>query len=326
MTDEQKRILDAFHSWYERLDKRTETGGRPSKGLIAATLVLLERLKSEPSLDPKRHTTDKGAQVKSASGTKVAKILNELGESRCVSREGGRTSRGTLPKVTSLLETLEENAFSKLSKDDRIIAIVEMQRHLAAEMSAILDLDRLVLPYAKDKPTRTILSDLFESARLAGKEAAIAEYLVGAKLSLRFPNVSIRNTSFTTADTSDDEPGDFVVNDFSIHVTIAPSASLIEKCRKNVDNNYRPLILVTPDVVDRTRQSVYPYSAQIEVLALEDFSSQNIDEISEFSTGNLRTQLIKLIERYNDRVTEVDPDSSKVIELPRKLKQKRHKK
>ena len=49
----------------------------------------------------------------------------------------------------------------------------------------------------------------------------MAQYLVGAKLSIRFPNIEIRNDISSTQDEISGSPGDFVVNDAAFHVTVA---------------------------------------------------------------------------------------------------------
>jgi ubiquinone/menaquinone biosynthesis C-methylase UbiE len=54
--------------------------------------------------------------------------------------------------------------------------------------------------YYPEESTAHFIHELLEEARSRGKEAQLAQYLVGAKLQLRFPEEAIDNYSYSTAD------------------------------------------------------------------------------------------------------------------------------
>lgn len=70
--------LLVFEKWYWSL-KIVKANNGPANGTIAATLVLLERLKEKYDLDFETHVASGGAQIKGASGTAVAAILSTFG-------------------------------------------------------------------------------------------------------------------------------------------------------------------------------------------------------------------------------------------------------
>jgi len=82
----------------------------------------------------------------------------------------------------------------------------------------------------------------------------VAQHVVGAKLSLRYPHLEIENHSYTTADVQLGRPGDFVVGDTVFHVTVAPMPAVIDKCDLNLRNNFRAILLVTDSKLQAVRQ------------------------------------------------------------------------
>ncbi|BCN83133.1 hypothetical protein RE0356_17740 [Prescottella equi] len=105
-------------------------------------------------------------------------------------------------------------------------------------------------------PVRAAIAALLDAACAQGGNTAgaVAQHLVGAKLKLRFPEAEISNHSYTTADNQTDRPGDFSVGDTAIHVTMAPSEALFQKCQNNLNDGYRPLVLVPENRVSAGRQ------------------------------------------------------------------------
>ena len=57
----------------------------------------------------------------------------------------------------------------------------------------------------------------------------------------------------------------------------------------------------------------------VDVVAVEEFIGHNIEEIGEFSRVNLGDGLRTLLEKYNERVSEVEPDPALLIEVPSNL-------
>lgn len=77
---------------------------------------------------------------------------------------------------------------------------------------------------------------------------------MGAKLSLRFPELVITNDSYTTADQQTARPRDFKVGDTAFHITLSPTESLwSNRCRANLQHGFRVHVLVPDRLVDAAR-------------------------------------------------------------------------
>jgi len=159
-------------------------------------------------------------------------------------------------------------------------------------------------------------------ARIAqtGKLGAVAQYLVGAKLQLRFPNIDVSNDSYSTADDQLGRQGDFLIGDTAFHVTVAPMPAVYDKCKSNLDGGYRVYLLVPEDKVVGARQNAELAAAgKIAVEAIESFVGQNVEELSAFSQKMLLTEFQKLLEICNKRVDAAESDKSMMIEIPANL-------
>lgn len=69
------------------------------------------------------------------------------------------------------------------------------------------------------------------------------QHLVGAQLDCVLGDGKLAHHSFSTADAPSGRAGDFLVGDVAIHVTTAPGEALIAKCRGNLNDGLRPLIV-----------------------------------------------------------------------------------
>ena len=235
-------------------------------------------------------------------------------------REGGRTNRGLPGPIEQLLNALADSGFGELSSAARVAAVDDMQAFLVKEVKRWHGSQQLTPKYDPARPIWYFVSDLLDLARERGVDGPVAEYLVGAKLQLRFPNCQIRNSSYSTADVQTGELGDFDVGDTVFHVTVSPMPALYEKCVNNLNDGKSvyivtlfPLVQATAMAVDRHRPG------RIAVTSVEGFVSQNLDEMSKFTIDQSKSQLKNLLETYNKRVGEVEVDRSLLIKLPSNL-------
>ena len=94
---------------------------------------------------------------------------------------------------------------------------------------------------------------------------------------------------------------------------------VLRKCKRNIRDGYRPLLLVPEDRKAGTTQMAESMGLgpEIGILAIEAFVGQNLEEIAEFKEfGRL---LRRLLEIYNARVADAEPDPSLQIEIPDRL-------
>lgn len=314
-----KSIQDSerlFEGWFESLRFHKSNQG-PAKGTLAAALVVLERLKSSFDLQIESHTAEGGTQVSGVTGAAVQKILSRFGESRPFLAEGGRTNRGSRDEIKKMLAVLNSSSISMQDAKEQERLLDSFQQFVVRKIQEMQNRGGLRLSFSRTDTSWSIVHRLLSIAKSSEKGGPVAEYLVGAKLALRFPEIEIRNSSFTTADEQTGEPGDFFVGDTAIHVTIAPNAGHYLKCKQNLGKGMRVLLLVPDDMLEKERKNAKAeVPNQIAVESIESFVSQNLEELSEFTNTKRLAGLRRLISIYNERVRAVEHDSTCIIELP----------
>lgn len=201
--------LDSFTSRYVKL--RCYAGGFPAKGTIAGALVVLERLKEEYVLDIDAHTAKGGSQIRGASGPSVRRLLAEFGETRPFVSEGGRTNRGLRGDIQTMLSALFDLGLDDIDSSSRDGVLRRFQEFLVQRVSEFHGRQRLRFVFDASGTARQWVRELLSNARETGKAGAVAQYLVGAKLQLRFPDERIGNESYSTADLPTGRVGDFLV-------------------------------------------------------------------------------------------------------------------
>lgn len=317
--DQQQKALEAFNGWFGKLRVHKASGG-PAKGTICAALVVLERLKFDFNLDLKSHRAAGGSQIKGAGGQAVKKILASFGEVRPFTAEGGRTNRGGPGDILAMLETLQSLGIDKLSEPNRNTILHDMQSYLVERIIDFHGRQRIKLIFDPSVTTWQTIQRLLAAARETGKEGPVAQHMVGAKLELRFPELSIGKESYSTADRQLGRPGDFLIGDTAFHVTVSPMQQLFAKCVENVNEGYRAFILVPDRILSGTRQNAdLTLSGRICVESIESFVATNIEELSIFTKDNIVHGMRRLLETYNQRVSVSELDKSMMIEIPRNI-------
>lgn len=319
-------FLKDIEPWYS--SQRTAKGNL-NTNVMTVGMVMIDHMAAAFPLAEAVYVSSQGSQVAELGGSKIREILARYGETRPFTSEGGRTSRGSLPLAREFATLLNTNAgashYQAANDSDQktireriqlwIVTLLQDQYFNRQRIEAELDHRR---------PVKFAVRLLLAAARERGGNAAgaVAQHLVGAKLSLRFPDQVISNESYTTADQQTERPGDFLVGDTAIHVTMSPGDNLMSnRCKQNLRAGYRPLILVPEDREAAARQLAENAGIddKVAVNSIEDFVGQNIEEIAGFKDTGIKTGLRKLLERYNERVDIVEPDPSLRIKIPENL-------
>lgn len=304
----------AFKRWYESLPLYS---GFPAKGTVAGALVVLERLKSDFDLDINTHTAKGGSQVRGAGGSAVRRILESFGESRRFVSEGGRTNRGLRGGINEMLDAIKSAKLERLPAKRRNDLLKSLQGFLVDRVGEFHSQRRLEMLYEPAKSTWQAINDLLRKAAAVGKNGPIAQYLVGAKLQLRFPDFQISNESYSTADIQLGRQGDFYVGDTVFHITVAPTLALYDKCKTNLEQGLKVYLLVPHSLTGWTKENAELQAAgKISVESIESFVSQNIDELSKFSRSEVAKQILELLHIYNKRVDAVEANKSMMIDIP----------
>ena len=312
--------LLAFEEWFRSL-KIVKSNNGPANGTIAATLVLLERLKENYDLDFDTHVAPGRAQIKGASGAAVAAILKNFGETRPFAKEGGRTNRGGQGDIRPLFKSLMALKLELLSIEERNTILVSFQTFLIERVKDFHNRQKLKLVFDPKLSTWHTIHNLLVISANEGKAGYVAQHLVGAKLQLRFPNVEVSNESASTADKPTNRSGDFTIGNTVFHITVSPMDGVYQKCIENLRDGLKVYLIVPDGKLAAARQLAEQYcNGQIAVESLESFVSQNIEEMSVFASDNLKLSITKLVNIYNKRVNAVEVDKSLIIELPSNLK------
>ena len=294
--------------------------GTQTRGHIAGGLVLVENLRDmgdELDFDLDAHKAGRSDQLRNATRAKVQSILARFGEERVLLKEGGRTSRGLVRSLTPFLRDLSGAGLELLTADEREAEFDRMQTILVGKARKVFDGERLSFEFRHRTASREVIRVILDAAHERGKAGDVAEYLVGAKLALRFPEYDIRNSAVSAADDQGANQGDFQVNDCVIHVTVSPNNGHYDKCLRNISDGFRVFLLVRDDMLESTRRIIRQLTdAQASVESIESFVSQNIEELAHFAGMRIPQNLKALIEKYNERVAEVDTDLSLQINIP----------
>ena len=304
---------EVVRNWWESFTRAT-------RGNIAGGLILIENLRENPVFDIDAHKAASSDQLRNATRPNVQRVLARYDEERVLLQEGGRTNRGLMRNLEPLLEALANSGMGSLSQEERETQCEVMQSFLADKARDIFNAEKVSFEYTQGVTSREIVGMILASARRRQKAGDVAEYLVGAKLALRFPDYDIRNSAASAADVQTAEQGDFQMNDCVFHVTVSPNRGHYDKCQRNLDNGFRVFLLVPDDILTGARQNAdLETNGRVPVESIESFVSQNIEELSDFAGSRVSHNLKLLIEKYNERIAEVETDLSLQIRIPAAL-------
>lgn len=146
---------------------------------------------------------------------------------------------------------------------------------------------------------------------------ALYQHLVGAKLRIALKDVPIEVFGYSVSDEQSSRKADFAVGDSAIHVTTSPTEALIDKCKKNIEEGFKPIVITnaTGAVTAESLSNNIGIKEQIEIIHIDQFLITNIHEWTFFDSSNRRTSFENLVEKYNDIIEEWEGDPSMRIEI-----------
>ena len=322
MDDQQEYVgdfLKAAAEWYEK--NRASTGSM-NTNVMNAGLVVSQMLADGLPITDDRLYSRQNSQVRGLSGSTIAKILERHGATRLFTREGGRTSRGTLRLAESIRDVLNGVPVASNIDVDLLSTSLSLEEYFVSCVRAdYFDKQRLSVELEAKKPVSFIISDILAAAAVRSDKptGAVLQHLVGAKLQLRFPEEEIGLDQANAADLQTDREGDFQVGTTAFHVTVSPMEKLVTRCIENKTAGFRPVILTLESRVQAARQMAdnVGMSEFISVQSAEQFIGNNIEEISIYDGDKIREGVARLIRTYNERIDAVEVDKSLMIEEPR---------
>ena len=216
-----------------------------SKGALGLPLVVTDHARTMGlPLDPARLRTEKEGQVLGLGKGKVQQVLARHGIDRVLAEEGGRTSRGSMGKMTAYVALLNELH----AEGDSALDLDQVEAFWISRVQLFFAGKPLIMRLDPQASLRTAFRNLFEQAEVRQRETpgtmvvgTVLQHLVGAKLEGAYGQVEHHSAS--TKDEGQSRPGDFSIGDLAIHVSTAPGEALIRKCQTNLSGGQRPVIL-----------------------------------------------------------------------------------
>jgi hypothetical protein len=290
------------------------------KGPLCVALVVTQHARGLLGLplDPELLITEGGGQVLGLGKGAVQAVLARHGIARTLASEGGRTSRGSLNNMRAYVALLNElHAQGPLDLDAvEDFWIARVQEFFAAKPFKLrLDASRSL---------NAVFADLLRQAEERQKTApgvhyagAVMQHLVGAKLDCLPGGGKLAHNSYSTADAPTGRAGDFLAGDTAIHVTTAPGEALIQKCRDNLDQGLRPVIVTGKkgQPVAEGLAGNADLAERIDVFEIGQYLAQHLYERGASGADGRREALEQLIERYNEIAEDVETDPGLKIEL-----------
>lgn len=315
--------LSCAASWYESHRNRK---GNVNTNVMTSGIAVAELLKEQFPLTADSIKSEKNSQVRGLSGGQIKKILARHGETRRFTSEGGRTSRGTLVIATELALALTENLKLFDPREDELEKVASALQSYFVECVRKDYFDKKTIEVDIDcsKPVSVIVGDILDSARSRADQPTgiVAQHLVGAKLELRFPDQPIGRDKANTADLQTDRQGDFQLGTTAFHITVAPSSKLVDRARDNLQNGFRPLMIVPSSSVAFATGLFESegLGERVGVQSIESFVGTNIEEMAVFDSAEIRKSVANLIHAYNARIEACESDQSLRIEEPAWMK------
>jgi len=296
----------AFETFVQTHAKK---GGHFVPGRLQAALALLERLREWPSLALDEHLSQTGGAGIQSHETFGAKALQRL-HLQAINKNHGRRSSNLPGWGQELLDAIGALGFAKATPEGRSSIIDEAQDVFAARLRAIIEQDPLEVNL-RNRTAESVISELLQDAEEKGKSGDVAQYLVGAKLALRFKrempvypaNKSDRTSHFDPAP----RLGDFQIENAVIEVAVGlPDDKHLQQIVEVHEKSDAEVWLLTRiDRVETWQRELEKEEGieirRVVVTSVEAFVGQNISELAEFSTKGKADQLRALFELYNTR-------------------------
>lgn len=289
------------------------------KGALSIVLKVTEHAKKKGlPLDPNDLVTAKGGQVK-GPGVSVQAILKRHGIQRRLSSEAGRTSRGSIDTMREYVAKLNQLAA------DGPLDLEEVERFWAQAVEEYFRRQPFKVTLDSSRGLRLLVREIIAQAQIRQSETlgtttagTVLQHLVGAKLDCALPAPGlVKHNSSSTSDSQSGRPGDFLIGDVSVHVTVSPGEGVVERCAENLKDGLRPVIVTTTRgvTVAEGLADNKGIGDRVDVFEVEQFVALNLYELGRFAADGRRVAVGDLVRRYNEIVESVETDPSLLIEI-----------
>lgn len=288
---------------------------------LQAALALCERLRDEPalSLDEHKKSNSTGIVSHETYGKRAHARLNlEL-----LNTTHGRRSNNIGGWGQPFLDLLRSMGFSDASSKARAKILDIAQQHLAQLIQGILDQEPLTVR-VKGRSAHSIVSELLDQAEPKGKTGALAQYLIGAKLQLRFnrdiPVVPYNKKDRISRSDTRAKTGDFEIENSTIEVAVGlpDEKHILQLCDALKDKELELWLLTRQTRLLTWQQAIEEIddidTSRIVLCSVEAFVGQNITELGMFSSKGKSEQLQALFNLYNERwIEKLGPPGLRIV-------------
>jgi hypothetical protein len=295
--------LDAFLNRYMKRSDRFV----PAR--LQAALSLLERVRDFPTLLLSEHLAGKGsAGLKSHEtfGNRAHERLNL----QALNKIHGRRSSNLQEWGQPLLEIVRAAGFERANSPGRDAILSDAQQVLAVVLRGIIEQDPLEA-HMRGRTVKSCIHEVLLCAEEKGKAGEVAQYLVAAKLMLRFgeeiPVQPANKSDRSSRIDPNARAGDFTFEDAVIEVAVGlPDDKHIEQIASVLENSDCEIWLLTrADRVATWENELESTEGldekRVVVSSVEAFVGQNVTELGRFSSRGKATEFKKLIDLYNTR-------------------------
>lgn len=283
----------------EALTKFSKENGFKGKGPLCVALVITQHAGTMGlPLDPEALVTEGGGQVLGLGKGAVQNILKRHGIDRVLAAEGGRTSRGSLNNMRAYAAFLND-----LHKKD-IADLNAIEGYWIECVYAFFAGKPFTIKLDASRSLRHVVRDILGQAIERQKSApgmyyagAVLQHLVGAKLDCALGQGNFEHNSFSTADAPGQRAGDFFIGDVAIHVTTSPGEAVIERCRDNLNDGHKPILvtmqrgLMAAEVLADNKG----LAERIDIFEIEQFVALNLYELGKFAADGRRIAVDELV-------------------------------
>lgn len=295
--EEELRLIEPW------IDRHMRLGQIDKSGRLTVLMGLLERLREIPgALEVSDHVKGAGNQIEGSN--KFVRLALERHGVEPPLKELGRKSSNLLAWIGPLLDWLKRIEFSALAAAEQTAFLDAFQRAAGIRLEAI-NRDGPLIARFNLGSSRAVIVDILAQAQEKKRAKDAAEYLVGAKLQLRFGDDAVSPKNINAPNR--DGLADFSFGTSAIEVTLkTPDDSHIKQVREIIENTSRRVwLLVALSSRERWQKTIDKEfgsrAGRVIVNDIETFVGQNISEIGRFDEESEERELLRLFRIYNER-------------------------
>jgi hypothetical protein len=282
--------------------------GRVVPARLQAALALLEKLRTHPSLNLTDHLASKGSSGLESHETYGNSAHQRL-KLEAINKNHGRRSSSLQDWGQELLDILKDAGFAEAKSGASSQILDRAQIAIAEHLRGILEQSPLEVR-VRGRSAEAIIRDVLMQAEEKGKAGDVAQYLVGAKLSLRLkldiPVLPVNKGDRKSRTDRASRRGDFEIANAVIEVAVGlPDEKHLAQIDDALEDTDSEVWLLTRGdrvaMWESALKSEGLNTSRVVVTSVEAFVGQNITELGSFSAKGKVVQLQALFELYNSK-------------------------